>query len=214
MSAIRWRIDFGKGMTRAFEPLQPVTEHEVYQFAGPVIICDPKAFAQKLQAFVQTRVEAVNQVAKQEAAQGLVRQAERLRTERRWTPGATQVQRGRAIMMDAFNQPTNLAVQQFAALAGKSRQQIYKDIDARLLLALNVEPRGQKLPDWQLDEVQRRLTQTVLAAAYDLDNWTIYRALSQPYEGLGGRAPVDAVTADSIAQTARAVVDALGLQAQ
>jgi len=28
---------------------------------------------------------------------------------------------------------------------------IYEDIDARRLLALIVGPRGQKLPDWQLD---------------------------------------------------------------
>jgi hypothetical protein len=56
-----------------------------------------------------------------------------------------------------------------------------------------VGPRGQKLPDWQLDPVKQQLTQTVLQEVEGIDNWTIYRAVSEPLESLGGRAPVDAV---------------------
>src|SRR3546814_7569787 len=40
--------------------------------------------------------------------------------------------------LEAFNQPHNLPPAEFAKLADKSRQQIYKDILARRLLALNV----------------------------------------------------------------------------
>lgn len=94
----------------------------------------------------------------------------------------------------------------------KSRQQIYKDILARRLLALNVGPRGQKLPDWQLDPVKQQLTQTVLQEVEGIDPWTIYRALSEPLEGLGGRSPVDAVTHGTIDDVAEAVFNVLGVQ--
>ena len=71
-----------------------------------------------------------------------------LRADTRWAPNETDVQRGRAVLLETFNQPHNLPPAEFAKLADKSRQQIYKDILARRLLALNVGPRGQKLPDW------------------------------------------------------------------
>lgn len=199
-------------MASASARLPPITEQDVSQFAGPVVIHDAKAFADKLQEFVEARLDAAVHAANLEVAQALARKAAaHLRAGSTWTPGATEVQRGRTIMMTAFNQPTNLPLREFAALAGKSRQQIYRDIDARRLLALNVGPRGQKLPDWQLDEVKRQLTQHVLVAAEGVDDWTVYRALSQPLEGLGGRAPIDAVTADSVERTAGAVVNVLGL---
>jgi len=79
------------------------------------------------------------------------------------------------------------------------------------LLALNVGRRGQKLPDWQLDPIKQALTRAVLQGAPDVDNWTLYRALSEPLEGLGGRSPVEAVTADSIAEASRVVFNVLGL---
>lgn len=96
-------------------------------------------------------------------------------------------------------------------MADKSRQQIDQDIDARRLLALNVERHGHKLPDWQLDPIKHELTRTVLQGAPDVDNWTLYRSLSEPLEGLGERSPVEAVTADSIAEVSRAVFNVLGL---
>ncbi|MBZ0146838.1 MAG: hypothetical protein K8F62_04740 [Pseudorhodoplanes sp.] len=119
---------------------------------------------------------------------------------------------GRAVLLEAFNQPHNLPPAEFAKLADKSRQQIYKDILARRLLALNVGPRGQKLPDWQLDPVKQQLTQTVLQEVEGIDHWTIYRALSEPLEGLGGRSPVDAVTHGTIDDVAEAVFNVLGVQ--
>ena len=116
------------------------------------------------------------------------------------------------MLLEAFNQPHNLPPTEFAKLADKSRQQIYKDILARRLLALNVGPRGQKPPDWQLDPVKQQLTQTVLQEVEGIDHWTIYRAPSEPLEGLGGRSPVDAVTHGTIDDVAEAVFNVLGVQ--
>lgn len=168
-----------------------------------------------MQAFIHERVEAVTLPANLEGetvAQALQRKAAALRSDTRWTPAETDVQRGRALLLEAFNQPDNLPPAEFAKLADKSRQQIYKDILARRLLALNVGPRGQKLPDWQLDPVKQQLTQTVLQEVEGIDHWTIYRALSEPLEGLGGRSPVDAVTHGTIDDVAEAVFNVLGVR--
>lgn len=194
--------------------LPRVTVDDVHRFFTTVEIRDAHAFAAELQAFVHERVEAVELPATLEVEtveQTLARKAAALRAGTRWTPGETEIQRGRAAQLDAFSQPHNLPLSEFAKLADKSRQQIYKDIDARRLLALNVGPRGQKLPDWQLDPVKQQLTQAVLQEVDGIDNWTIYRALSEPLEGLGGRSPVDAVTASSIDDVARAVFNVLGV---
>ncbi len=147
-------------MTTAIEfiadRLPRVTEEDVRRFADTVEIRDATAFAAELQTFVHERVEAVKLPASLDAEtvrEALARKAGALRTETRWAPGETDIQRGRAVLLETFNQPHNLPIPDYAKLAGKSRQQIYKDILARRLLALNVGPRGQKLPDWQLDPV-------------------------------------------------------------
>jgi len=190
----------------------------VRRFSASVDIRDARAFAAELQAFFHERVEAVELPSPlgvpgdvDTTEQILTRRATALRAGTRWVPGETDIQRGRAAMLEAFAQPHNLSLPEFAGLANKSRQQIYKDIDARRLLALNVGPRGQKLPDWQLDPVKQRLTQAVLQGADQVDNWTLYRALSEPLEGLGERSPVEAVTADSVDDVARAVFNVLGV---
>lgn len=190
----------------------------VRRFSASVEIRDAQAFAAELQAFVHERVEAVElppsldvPLAVETTEQTLARKAAALRSGTRWVPGATDIQRGRAAMLEAFDQPHNLPLPEFARLANKSRQQIYKDIDTRRLLALNVGPRGQRLPDWQLDPVKRQLTQAVLQGAAEVDKWTLYRALSEPLESLGGRSPVDAVTTDSADEVTRAVFNVLGV---
>lgn len=63
---------------------------------------------------------------------------------------------------------------------------------------------------WQLDPVNQQLTQAVLQEVEGIDCWTLYRALSESPEGLGGRSPVEAVTADSINDVALAVFNVLG----
>lgn len=196
--------------------LPRVTVEDVRRFAATVEILDARAFAAQLQAFVHERVEAVELPAALEVEtveQALARKAAALRAGTRWVPGETDIQRGRAVLLEAFDRPHNLPLPEFAKLADKSRQQIYKDILARRLLALNVGPRGQKLPDWQLDPVKQQLTQAVLQEVEGVDNWTIYRTLSEPIEGLGGRSPVEAVTAGSVDDVARAVFNVLGVHA-
>lgn len=195
--------------------LPRVTVEDVRRFADTVEIRDATAFAAELQAFVHERVEAVKLPASLEAEtvqEALARKAGALRAETRWAPSETDVQRGRAALLETFNQPHNLAIPEYAKLADKSRQQIYKDIDAQRLLALNVGRRGQRLPDWQLDPVKQRLTQAVLQGAPGLDPWTLYRALSEPLEGLDGRSPAEAVAADSVDAVAKAVFNVLGVE--
>jgi len=196
--------------------LPRVTVEDLRRFADTVEIRDAPAFAAELQAFIHERVGAVKLPVNLEGEtleQALTRKAATLRSDARWVPSETDIQRGRAVLLETFNQPHNLPIPTFAKLADKSRQQIYKDILARRLLALNVGPRGQKLPDWQLDPVKQQLTQTVLQEVEGIDHWTIYRALSEPLEGLGGRSPVDAVTHGTIANIAVAVFNVLGVQA-
>lgn len=196
--------------------LPKVTVDEVRRFSDTVEIRDAQAFAAELEAFVQERLESVDlpssmEIEVETVEQTLARKAAALRADTRWAPRETEIQRGRAAVLEAFDQPHNLPLPDFARLANKSRQQIYKDIEARRLLALNVGPRGQRLPDWQLDPVKQRLTQIVLQAAPEVDAWTLYRALSEPLEGLAGRSPVEAVTADSVDAVAKAVFNVLGV---
>ncbi len=200
------------------ERLPRVTVDEVRRFSDIVEIRDAQAFAAELEAFVQERIESVElppsleiPIEVETMDQALARKAAALRADTRWMPRETEIQRGRAAMLEAFEQPHNLPLPDFARLANKSRQQIYKDIEARRLLALNVGPRGRRLPDWQLDPVKQRLTQIVLQAASEVDAWTLYRALSEPLEGLAGRSPVEAVAADSVDDVAKAVFNVLGV---
>ena len=199
--------------------LPRITEEDaVRRFSATVDIRDAGAFVAELQAFVHERVGAVElpasvdvSVVPETTERSMARGAAALRAAGRWTPGETEIQRGRERLLAAFNEPHNLPLADFARLANKSRQQIYKDVEARRLLALNVGPRGQKLPDWQLDPVKQQLTEVVLGAAANVDTWTLYRALSEPLEGLAGRSPVEAVAVDSIDDVASAVRNVLGI---
>jgi hypothetical protein len=194
--------------------LPRVTANDLRRFSAAVEIRDARAFVAELQAFLHERVEAVKRPAGFDAAtveQSLARKAAALRASTRWAPGDTDIQRGRVALLASYEQPHHLPLPEFARLANKSRQQIYRDIEARRLLALSVGPRGQKLPDWQLDPVKRQLTQIVLQAVEEIDAWTLYRALSEPLEALNERSPVEAVTANSIDDVARLVFNVLGV---
>ena len=135
----------------------------------------------------------------------------------RWTPSETDLQRGRALL-EEFRKPHNLPVSQYARLAGVSRQQIYKDLSATppKLLALSVGKAGQRVPDWQLEELPRELTRLVADAAPELDAWTIYYALRAPSGAFEGRAPVDAVKEKgrSARSLATLVLEELGIHAE
>ncbi|PAT41056.1 integrase [Vandammella animalimorsus] len=200
------------------EHLPAVTVRDVQRFANSIEIRDAKAFAAQLQAFFQERLAAAKlsmpNPAVDAASQPLVSKAAALRADTRWTPSETDIQRGRAILLQTFKQPHNLSPADFAKLADKSRQQIYKDIAARKLLTLKVGPQRQRLPDWQLDPVKQQLTQAALEQLPGIDHWSLYRALSEPLEGLGGRSPVAAVTPETLQSVLEAVCNALGVQAR
>lgn len=200
------------------EHLPAVTVRDVQRFANSIEIRDAKAFAAQLQAFFQERLAAAKlsmpNPAVDAASQPLVSKAAALRADTRWTPSETDIQRGRAMLLQTFKQPHNLSPADFAQLADKSRQQIYKDIAARKLLTLKVGPQRQRLPDWQLDPVKQQLTQAALEQLPGIDHWSLYRALSEPLEGLGGRSPVAAVTPETLQSVLEAVCNALGVQAR
>lgn len=82
----------------------------------------------------------------------------------------------------------------FAKLAGKSRDQINREIKAGKLLSLGMGNCGQRVPDWQLDSVKNKLVQVVLKQATEADSWRIYNVLTKPHQLLGGRPPVEVVT--------------------
>lgn len=142
-------------------------------------------------------------------------QADALRAAQGWEPSSGDLQRGRAALIREFNAPHNLPAAEFAKLAGKSRQQIYKDLAARpaRMLALSSGSRGQRIPDWQLNERARKLTQHVLALAPSVDAWTMYHALQNPSGALNGRSPVQAVLGGNVdvARIADMVLEELGV---
>ena len=195
--------------------LPKVSPTELHRFEPAARIKDPVKFAAELDALIQEKMAAAEQAAAGPAdvRDQLADKARALRAETRWTPSATDLQRGRSAMLRVFEAPQNLPLTQFARLADKSRQQIYKDLSAhpRRLLALSVGPRKQRLPEWQLDPVRLNLTRQVLKLAEDLDPWTLFRALSDPLDALDGRSPVDAVTAGNLDEIVAKVRSALGL---
>jgi len=68
------------------------------------------------------------------------------------------------------------------------------------------------VPDWQLVPAALALTQAVLAKAADeVDPWTVYQALSMPDDGLGGKAPIAAVTPSKVRDVADLVCVRLGI---
>lgn len=127
-----------------------------------------------------------------------------------WEPSTTQLRHGRTLLLKEIQQPHNLTVAQFASLAGKSPQQIYKDIRAKRLLALSVGSRGQRIPDWQLDETKKKLTQALLEAAQDADVWTLFHALIESNSDFVGNSPIDMVTAGNVEVILETILKQLG----
>jgi hypothetical protein len=135
-----------------------------------------------------------------------------LRAPRQWQPSRGDLVRGRAALVGEFERPDNLPVQEYAIRAGKTIGALYKDISSRRLLALSVARRGQRVPGWQLQSNAGRLTRSVLAAAHDVDNWTIYQALTGEMNTLGGKAPIHAVSVANLKRIAAAICDSLGVR--
>lgn len=121
-------------------------------------------------------------------------------------PRLSEVQRERLKVLETFEAPHNLSVADYAKLAGKSRRWITYEIQAGNLLSIHMGNRGQRVPDWQLDPLKRRLVQSVLKQVpRGLDTWAIYHALLQPYDALGGRAAIEAVNPKNLHLAARLI---------
>lgn len=106
----------------------------------------------------------------------------------------SEVQRERMAMLETYEAPHNLPVIQFARLAGKSRDQINREIKAGKLLTLSMGNRGQRIPDWQLDPLKQRLVRAVLMRSEGVDSWRIHQLLLQPRGSLGGRSAIEGVS--------------------
>jgi len=121
-------------------------------------------------------------------------------------PPPSEIQREHLQLLDMFEAPHNLPVADYAKLIGKSRRWISYEIQAGNLLSLHLGNRGQRVPDWQLDPVKRKLVQAVLKQVpTGLDNWNIYRALLQSYDELGQRSAIEAVRSTNVSLIARLV---------
>jgi hypothetical protein len=132
-----------------------------------------------------------------------------IRAEKPRKPHVSDIQRERAEMLATFEASSNLPLLVFARLAGKSRDQINRDIKARRLLSLSLGNRGQRIPDWQLDPLRHKLVLEVLMRSPDVDAWRCYGVLCKPHERLKGRSPIDVLTLENFAVTARIVCSAL-----
>ncbi len=80
-------------------------------------------------------------------------------------------------MLEVYESPHNLPITTFAKLAGKSRDQVSREIKVKRLLTLSLGNRGtggQSIPDWQLDPQCQDLTRTLLKQAEDVDSWRGY----------------------------------------
>lgn len=109
----------------------------------------------------------------------------------------TNLQRERMEMLQIYESPYNLPPARFAKLAGKSRDQIHREIGAGKLQALKIGNRGQRIPDWQLDPIKNQLTMALKNKIPSFDAYRLYRVLTQKCELLDGRSLVDVVTADN-----------------
>lgn len=179
------------------------------EFADVANIRDKLAFSARLAEVINREVKQALKHARQ-GKPGADAPASPLRAEKRWEPSATELQRGRTLMLEEFRKPHNLAVVAFATLAGKSRQQVYKDVENRRLLALSIGTRGQRIPDWQFDETKKALTQRLLEKAQGVDEWTLYYALSKPNRSFAGKAPVEAVTPRNLERSLDKLLGQLG----
>ena len=136
------------------------------------------------------------------------------------TPASTpvvvisDVQRERMEILNIYEAPHNLSVVQFAKLAGKSKDQINREIKADKLLTLSIGNRGQRVPDWQLDPIKNQLTHLLIKKIDGRDSWQLYRALTQPCEQLNEQSPIDAVKTHNIQDVIGIVYDMISSESK
>ncbi|MES3707345.1 integrase arm-type DNA-binding domain-containing protein [Pseudomonas putida] len=113
----------------------------------------------------------------------------------------SDIQKERSEMLAAFESPNNLPLPMFAKLAGKSRDQLNRDIKGRRLLSISLGNRGQRIPDWQLDPLKQKFVLAIFEALPSMSSWDIYRLSSEPHPKLRGNIPHSVVTLDNIEDT-------------
>jgi integrase len=92
----------------------------------------------------------------------------------------SDLQRARMDMLATYEASHNLPVVQFARLAGKSRDQINREIKAGKLLTISMGNRGQRIPEWQLDPLKHKLAQVLMNRCPHADSWDLYRHSGDP----------------------------------
>ncbi|MGK8436821.1 tyrosine-type recombinase/integrase [Ectopseudomonas hydrolytica] len=115
-------------------------------------------------------------------------------------------QRERMEMLEIYEAPHSLPVVQFAKLAGKSRDQINREIKAGKLLTLSMGNRGQRIPDWQLNPFKSYFVQALLQRTKEVDSWRLYRMLVLPREALGGDSAIEVVSSENLYEVAQMVI--------
>jgi len=191
----------------------PVDARELRRFRAFADIRDVSGFVRTLNDLLTERQSAQTQFA-DELLDDMRSRAKAHEAETPWIPTATEVQRGRRIAIAEFNDAANLPVARYARLANRSRQQIYKDVKSGRLLAISLGGRGHRVPDWQLDPLKHRLTQTLMArVGRQVDAWTVFRFLQTPQAALGELTPLQAATPARIGEIVDLAVAEFGVQA-
>lgn len=199
-------------------PNQLVSSEEVDRFREVAVIHDEQRFRQMLNELLASKASNEPEPYRKPTPEEKQAILERLRNRpdagpvEKWQPSPTQIQRGRILALQEFNQPHNLPLQRYAELAHLSRQHIYKLIKERKLLALKGGARGYRIPDWQLSPLPARLTREVLQRAHIVNEWEIYDWLHLPSERFGGKAPIEIVTLTNIDKLVNSLMGALGIQ--
>lgn len=138
-------------------------------------------------------------------------EATSFRAATRWKPTPYQLRRGRIAMEKAFNRSGNLPLRAFAMRSGRSVSDVLLAVRRRRLLGLRIGKRGPHIPAWQLEAIPRRLTEKLLRDSHDVDEWTLYFALSRPYEEFGDRIPIEVVTFGSFERVYAEILTRLGI---
>ncbi|QLF92138.1 tyrosine-type recombinase/integrase [Pseudomonas sp. ABC1] len=118
------------------------------------------------------------------------------------------IQREREEMLAIYESPNILPVPLFGKLAGKSKDQINRELKAGKLLSISLGNRGQRIPDWQLVPLKLKLAQVVLKQLPAADTWDLYHLLTKPHPGLDNRAAIEIVTPTNLGKIVQVLLEA------
>ena len=120
-------------------------------------------------------------------------------------PEVSAIQREREEMLAIYESPSSLPVPLFGKLAGKSKDQINRELKAGKLLSVSLGNRGQRVPDWQLVPLKHKLAQVLMRQCPQADSWELYRMLTRPHPDLGDRAAIDLVTPSNLGMVVQVI---------